>query len=79
MDKKYIILVAVIILLAGFILYDVGGEIIQNQNQFSYSSGAEAAVFAILNTASTCPERGVEIDYQNQTFRLHWEGCLNAR
>lgn len=76
MDRQKVILIVALIIMGAFIIFDVSGEILQRKNQFHFSQGAEAAVFTILNTASQCLERGVEIPYQNQTFRLHWEGCL---
>ncbi len=76
MDKKFIILISVIIILVGFIIYYVGGDVLQQQKQLSFNQGAEAAVFTILNQAIQCPQTGVEFVYPNQTFRLHLEECI---
>ena len=77
MKKQTVVLIVVVILLGGFIIFDQVSQAMQKQNQLAFQEGQLDGInntfLTILNKAVQCDPKGVELQYKNQTFRLHLE------
>ncbi len=59
-------------------LYEEQERVRELERQFINGSnyGSQITIFNLLNQAVQCPEEGIRIQYENQTFVLYLDGCL---